>query len=89
MQKDSVGDVDSIWEKVCQTWAQFDPKGELTIRYQKDLQPGYRVQIGREYFEVSGVVDVTAPTRLVKLILKKFDDDDTGHRRFYPVRFAR
>jgi hypothetical protein len=43
-------------------------KGDVvTIRYQADLLPAYRVVIGNETFEIVCVKDILQPTRLIEL----------------------
>jgi head-tail adaptor len=77
-----VGEVVRDWQDVCQTWAEI--KGDLvTIRYQPEIYPGDRVRIGNSYFEIVGVVDITEPTRIVRLTVKEF----TGHGRSCLMRF--
>jgi head-tail adaptor len=55
-RRNSCGEVLYDWQAVCQTWAQIC--GEVvTIRYQADLLPGYRVVIGDDHFEITAVID--------------------------------
>jgi head-tail adaptor len=71
-QRGRLGDVEIEWQLVCQTWAEIRDN-VITIRYQPDLLPGYRVRIGKSYFEIVGVVDIMEPTRLVRLTVKEFN----------------
>jgi len=61
----------STWNEVCQTWAEIHHENLITIRYQPDLQPGYRVVIGNSFFEIVGVIDRPGKTRLVELRIEK------------------
>jgi hypothetical protein len=70
------------FEKSCETWAEIE--GDIvTIRYQKDLMPGYHVMIGRQEFEIISVRDILSPTRLVELGIR--DIKRSGRRRFCPA----
>jgi head-tail adaptor len=71
-QRGKLGDVEIEWRLVCQTWAEIRDN-VITIRYQPDLLPGYRVAIGKSYFEIIGVQDIR-PSRLVRLTVKEFSD---------------
>jgi head-tail adaptor len=78
--RNTCGEVLYHWEFVCRCWAEIRDN-TITIRYQPDLLPGYRVVIGASYFEIVGVVDIKEPTRLVRLEVKEL-----GHGRACPVR---
>jgi head-tail adaptor len=66
----SMGETVYNWEPACTTWAEI--RGDvITIRYQSDLQPGYRVKIGEECLEIISVIDRPGKTRLVELTVKE------------------
>jgi head-tail adaptor len=66
----------STWARVCRCWAQIqdDVNGTLkvTIRYQKDLSLGMRVQLRNTYFQIVGVRDLPGTHRLTELYLGEF-----------------
>jgi head-tail adaptor len=59
--RNSVGETLYSFEPLCTTWAEFsreDNPGIITIRYQRDLLPGYRVAVSEsEHYEIVSVVD--------------------------------
>jgi len=79
--RNTVGEVVYEFEKICETWAEL--RGDIvTIRYQRDLMPGYRVIIGDEILEIVSVRDILQPTRLVELGVKPLGTEQVCLSRF-------
>jgi len=68
--RNTVGEVFFDWQKTCETWAEIK-NYTITIRYKRDLQPGYRVVIGNSFYEIVGVIDRRGKTRLAELQVKE------------------
>jgi head-tail adaptor len=81
-RRNSCGEVCISWEKTCEIWAEIRDD-VVTVRYMRDLLPGYRVVIGDSYFEIVGVIDRRGKTRLVELHVSEIKE--TGRQRFCPA----
>jgi len=56
--------------RVAEIWAEIHDD-LITTRYLKNVYPGDRIVVGRDHFEIVGVVDRPGRTRLVELHVKK------------------
>jgi hypothetical protein len=67
------------FERICETWAEI--RGNvISIRYQPEIYPDYRVVIGSDHFRIVGVVDRRGKTRLTELQVEESGARDNAVR---------